>query len=128
MAVEELSEREREILKHLQMAEELEVTIAEYARSFDLDAKEIYNTKRVLIRKGAIAARVEGDGGEQDEQARRGDFVPVQVALPASSTAQSSSGSVCCIRYPSGLVIECASFPPASWLAALLAGVRDVPA
>lgn len=127
MASEQLTERERQILEHLQKAQELEVTIAEYCRSFDVDAKEVYNTKRMLIRKGAIAARP--DEAEPDEQAQPGNFVPVQVMPSAARMVQSSSsGAMCRIRHPSGLVIECASLPPASWLTALLSGARDVPA
>lgn len=121
MAVEQLSEREQQVLDHLQKAQELEVSVSEYARSFDLDVKELYNTKRVLVRKGAIAGRVEAA-----DEAQPGDFVPVQVA--PSSSPSTSSIAVCRIRHPSGLVIECASFPPASWLAALLSGGSDVPA
>jgi hypothetical protein len=122
MSVEQLSEREQQALEHLQKAQVLEVTLAEYARSFDLDVKELYSAKQALVRKGVIASRAVGD---PVDEAQPGDFVPVQVAPSSSST---SSTAVCRIRHPSGLVIECASFPPVSWLAALLPGASDVPA
>ena len=124
MSTEPLSGREQQCLEHLRRAQELEVSLAEYARSFQVDVKELYNAKRTLVHKGVLSARANGEASEA-EPAPAGDFVPVQVT-PRRSTAPSTA--VCRIRHPSGLVIECASFPPASWLAVLLAGARDVPA
>ena len=120
MAVEELSERELRVLEHLQKAQELEVTIAEYARSFEVDASELYSVRQTLIRKGAMAGR-----GRAVEEAQLGEFVSVQV-IPMSP--EPPPAPMCRICHPSGLVIECTSFPPASWLVALLPGARDVPA
>ena len=121
MSIEELNERELRVLEHLQKAQELEVTIAEYARSFEVDAKELYAIRQTLIRKGAIAGR-----SGVVEEAPVGEFVSVQV-IPMSSEPPPIV-PMCLIRHPSGLVIECTSFPPTSWLVALLPGARDVPA
>jgi len=48
-----------------------------------------------------------------------GAFVGVRIA-PAPGAA--ATGAACRIRHPSGWVIECASWPEASWMAALFAG------
>src|ERR1700730_8976183 len=100
MSTEPLSEREQQCLEHLRRAQELEVSLAEYARSFQVDVKELYNAKRTLVHRGVLSARVSGEDAEA-APASPGDFVPVQVTLrnaPAPSTA------VCRIHHPSGLV------------------------
>jgi hypothetical protein len=102
------------------------VSVAEYARSFCVDAKELYSAKQALIRKGVLPSR----GGDEDEdgaagETPRSDFVPVKVSL---SHAPILGDTMCRIRLPSGVVIECAGFPPTAWLMALLAGARNVPA
>jgi hypothetical protein len=124
MTAEQLTLRESVALEHLQKAEELNVTVAEYARTFDVDAKELYSAKQSLVRKGLIGARPGEAEASSDEVASPADFVAVQVALPPPA----GSGPVCSIRHPSGLLIECTAFPPAEWLTALLSGARRVPA
>src|SRR2546427_390174 len=109
MTIEALTERESQALEHLQKAQELEVSLAEYARSFSVDVKELYSAKQALQRKGVLAARA---AGEESEEAQLGDFVAVQVVTP---TAAPTPTSVCRICHPSGLVIECSSWPPAAW-------------
>jgi hypothetical protein len=42
MSTEPLSEREQQCLEHLRRAQEPEVSLAEYARSFQVDVKELY--------------------------------------------------------------------------------------
>jgi hypothetical protein len=124
MSAEQLTEREQQFLEHLHRAQELDVSLAEYARSFDLDVKELYNGKRTLVHKGVLAGRPNSEDSDPVPMAA-GDFVPVRVTArpaPAPSTA------VCRIHHPSGLMIECTSFPPSSWLAMLLSRARDVPA
>lgn len=121
MSQEPLSEREQQCLEHLRRAQELEVSLAEYARSFDLDVKELYSAKQALVRKGAFAARVTE---EPEREATQGSFVPVHV----SPRRAAPTTTACRIHHPSGLVIECTSLPPVSWIAALLARGSDVPA
>lgn len=118
MASEELSERELRVLEHLQKVKELEVTIAEYAREFEVDASELYHIRQKLIRKGAIEGTLRG------AKEVPGEFMPVLITpgAPPPPTAP-----VCRICHPSGLTIECTDFPPASWLTALLTGTTDVP-
>jgi hypothetical protein len=39
-------------LEHLHKAEELNVSVAEYCRTFEIDAKDLYSAKQSLVRKG----------------------------------------------------------------------------
>jgi hypothetical protein len=122
MASDELTERELRVLEHLKKAKALEVTIAEYARGFEVDAGELYQIRQKLIRKGAIEGPVRAS-----KEAPPGDFMSVLIS-PSNAAPPPPSVAVCRIRHPSGLEIECTDFPPASWLTALLPGATDVPA
>jgi hypothetical protein len=50
------------------------------------------------------------------EPAKAASFVAVRVAAPVATT------TVCRIRHPSDWTIECASYPEASWILALMSG------
>lgn len=132
--VEMLSERERQGLEHLRQAKELGVSLAEYCRSFDLDLNLWYRIKQKLGRKGLV------EKGEARRRAKPAQapilptekppaFTRVQVsAAPApevdSSLAMMPLPVACRIVHPCGWVVECGTFPPASWLAAVLATHR----
>ena len=64
MSQEPLSDRGQKCLatRHLQRAQELEVSLTEYAHSFDLGVKDLYSAKRALVREGF---------GPTDRQRRR---------------------------------------------------------
>jgi hypothetical protein len=109
--LEALNERERACLTHLRQAQELGVSFSRYCRERDLKFQQWAWVKRVLIRKGVIGAR------RPAGKANAVGFAPVRVAPPAAAAM------VCRIRHPSGWTIECASFPQASWMSALLSGV-----
>jgi hypothetical protein len=68
-----------------------------------------------------IAARVRRGETEGDE-VPAGEFVPIQMA----GVFRSSGTAVCQIRHPSGVVIECLSFPPVTWITAVLGEGSDV--
>jgi hypothetical protein len=123
MLNEKLTEREQRVLEHLQRAEELKLGLAQYARETGVAVNDIYSGKQALVRKGVIPGRVCRDEREDDEMAA-GGFVAVHVAPRFGS----GNFSACQIRHPSGVVVECSSLPPASWVTALLSGAGDVPA
>jgi hypothetical protein len=123
MAAEQLTLRENVAMEHLQKAEELGVSLAEYCRTFEIDLKDLYNAKQSLVRKGVITSKAK-DPDEAAEPTAGGEFLSVMVTPPAAPVV----GPVCSIRHPSGLVIDCAAFPPAEWLTALVSGARRVPA
>ena len=109
----ELTEREAQALEHLRKAEELEVTLAEYARSFEIDVASLYSAKQALTRKGLLAEKA-----EPAEDVKLDDFVEVHVqpSLPRSAEP------VCRIRHPGGLLIECMAWPSPRWISKLTGG------
>ena len=128
--IEILSERERQGLDHLRQAKDLGVSLAEYCRSFDLDLNLWYRIKQKLVRKGLV------EKGEARKMAKLAEapvlppekppaFARVQIAaVPelGSPPAVMPVPVACRIVHPSGWVVECGTFPPASWLATVLAG------
>ena len=108
--LEVLSDRERACLEHLRQAKELGVSFSQYCRDRDLKFQEWSWVKRTLIRKGVI------DGRRRAVKIKPAGFVPVRVAPPAAA----ATTPACRIRHPSGWTIECASFPEASWMSALM--------
>lgn len=123
MSNEQLTERERRVLDHLQRAEELKLGLAQYARQTGVAVNEIYSGKQSLERKGVIPGRVRVDEHEEEDRPT-GGFVAVHVAPRFGS----GNSPVCQIRHPSGVVVECSSLPPATWVTALLSGASDAPA
>jgi len=109
--LEGLSERERACLVHLDEAKRLGVNFSRYCREKDLSIHQWSWVKRALVRKGVISER------RRAERSKAAGFVPVRIA-PAVSAAT----TVCRIRHPSGWTIECASYPEASWMSALMSG------
>jgi hypothetical protein len=107
----ELTEREAQALEDLRKAEELEVTLAEYCRSFELDVKDLYLAKQSLGKKGLLAEKA-----DSAEEAQLSDFVEVQVkpSLPRAA------GPVCRIQHRSGLLIECMTWPPARHFSSII--------
>jgi len=120
---ETLSEREQRVLIHLRKAQEMEVSIAEYARSFELDLSELYSARHRLVKKGVLSGRPRAS--KSKDTGRAGEFVAVRLAPP---TLPSTSGYVCRIRHRTGLVIECVSWPSSAWVHALMAEDADAAA
>jgi hypothetical protein len=110
-----LTDWEQQTLKHLQSAQELGISVREYAKRRGVSVQGLYNGKFQLVRKGVMAGRAQAVA----TQDKRGAFVGVRIA-PAPGAA--ATAAACQIRHPSGWVIECASWPEASWMAALFAG------
>ena len=110
--LEGLSERERACLAHLEEAKRLGVNFSRYCREKDLSMHQWSWIKRALVRKGVVGGRRRAEGS------KAAGFVPVSIAPAAASTTT----TVCRIRHPSGWTIECASYPEASWMSALMPG------
>jgi len=116
---ESLTEREQQALEHMRKAQELGITLKEYASRFGLDVQQLYQLRRPLVRKGAFAP-----SRSQAREPRRADkasaFLPVRIV--PSGAALGGTPVTCRLVHPSGWVLECGGFPPASWMAAVLAG------
>lgn len=120
MAITEtLTEREQQALEHMGKAQELGVTLKEYAARMGLDVQYLYQLRKPLVRKGAL-----GPVRRPNPESRRADkssaFLPVRVV--SSGPAAGGTPMACRLVHPSGWVFECGGLPPASWMAAVLAG------
>jgi hypothetical protein len=119
MAITEvLTEREQQGLEHMRKAQELGITLKEYAARVGLDVQHLYQLRKPLVRKGAL-----GSGRGPDPEPRRDKssaFLPVRV-VPSGPAAVGMS-MACRLVHPSGWVFECDGLPPASWMATVLSG------
>jgi hypothetical protein len=91
VARERLTERELQILDHLEQAQSLDVPLTEYASAYNLDVKDLYAGKAQLVKKGLLPSRT--------STPERADFVPVRLS-------SSRSASLCRLTHPSGWVIQ----------------------
>jgi len=110
-----LTECEQQGLEHMRKAQELGMTLKEYAGKHGLDVQMLYQLRKPLVRKGAL-----GPARRPEPQPRRDQssaFLPVRVVPSGAGTAMA-----CRLVHPSGWVFECGGLPPASWMTALLAG------
>ena len=117
MAVEGLSERERQVIEHLERAQDLGVSLKEYAEAYQLDVRDLYNGKSQLVKKGVLPP-----SRTQDVAVSASDFVAVRVAGHATSAIG------CRLKHPSGWVIEFTAVPEAAWIKTLLAKEPDAAA
>lgn len=115
---EALTEREQQALDHMRKAQELGITLKEYAARMGLDVQQLYQLRKPLVRKGALgpAPRSAPEPGRDKSSA----FLPVRVV--SSGPPAGGMPMACRLVHPSGWVFECGGLPPASWMAAVLAG------
>jgi hypothetical protein len=71
---EVLTEREQQALEHMRKAQELGVTLKEYAARSGLDVQMLYQLRKPLVRKGAL-----GPVRRTSKQAATAAFLPVRV-------------------------------------------------
>ena len=116
---ESLTEREQQALEHMRKAQELRITLKEYASKFGLDVQQLYQLRKPLVRKGALGP-ARNPAKEPHGAERTSAFLPVRIV--PSGAALGSTPVTCRLVHPSGWVLECGGFPPASWMAAVLAG------
>jgi hypothetical protein len=116
---ESLTEREQQALEHMLKAQELGTTLKEYASRFGLDVQRLYQLRKPLVRKGALGP-IRSQAREPPRADKASAFLPVRIV--SSGRAPGSTSVACRLVHPSGWVLECDGFPPASWMAAILAG------
>ena len=112
---EPLTEREQQALEQMREAQELGSTLKDHAAKIGLDVRQLHELRRRLVRKGAFEAHPRR---KSRKPRKAGAFIPVQV-VPA---APGSTSLTCRLVHPSGWVLECDGLPPATWIAAVLAG------
>ena len=76
---ESLTEREQQALEHMRKAQELGITLKEYASRFGLDVRQLYQLRKPLVRKGAL-----GPARKQAREPRRSEKVGALVPVLAS--------------------------------------------
>lgn len=99
--------------EHLRRAERQGVTLVQYARAAGVSVGSLYEAKRQLALR---SMRAQG-ATPVASAVRNAPFVPVQVVSPPCPSA-----AVCRLRSPRGWLIECAEWPPGSWLARVIGG------
>jgi hypothetical protein len=114
-----LTEREQQALEHMRKAQELGTTLKEYASRFGLDVQKLYQLRKPLVRKGALGP-IRSHVGKPRRADEPSAFLPVRIV--SSAPAPGGAPVTCRLVHPSGWVLECDGFPPASWMTAILAG------
>lgn len=109
-----MTEKQRGALEALKAAQGEGKTLTDYAKSRDLDVCELYNALAALRRKGILP---------RSGRKQRSGFVAVRVA--AEPPPRVNGMLVCRIVSREGYVIECAQWPPASWVASVTRNVVD---
>src|ERR1700732_4494551 len=98
--LEELNERERACLGHLEQAKRLGVSFSRYCREKELSLHQWAWVKRVLVRKGVISER-----RRVEEPKAVVGFAPVRLAPAAVRLTTTAAGTGGRIRHPSGWTI-----------------------
>jgi hypothetical protein len=114
-----LTEREQQALEHMRKAQQLGTTLKEYALRFGLDVQWLYQIRKPLVRKGALGP-VHSQVREPRSVDKTSGFLPVRIV--SSAPAASRAPVTCRLVHPSGWVLECDGFPPASRIAAVVTG------
>ncbi len=114
---EPLTEQEQQALEQMRQAQEQGSTLKELAARLGLEVRHLYEIRRRLVRKGAFGPLPRR---KTRKPRKTGAFVPVRV-VPAAPATRSTSVT-CRLVHPGGWVLECDGLPPATWIAAVLAG------
>jgi hypothetical protein len=107
MGTDVLTEKERQVLEHLNHAKELGTPLTEFATAFHLNVNDLYNGKAQLARKGFWSAK--------GADATKPELLAVEVVAEPKLTDTS-----CRLTHRSGWTIECTGWPAPDWVAALI--------
>jgi hypothetical protein len=114
---EPLTEQEQQALEQMRQAQEQGSTLKELAARLGQEVGHLYEIRRRLVRKGAFGPLPRR---KTRKPRKTGAFVPVRV-VPTVPMPRSTSVT-CRLVHPGGWVLECDGLPPATWIAAVLAG------
>ena len=98
----QVSELQRQTLAHVQRAQADGVSLSAYARAQGIEVRQMYDAMVQLRKRGLLP--------KSSSKARR-KFVTVKIAVPMGRAA-----AVCRVLMSAGVTIECAQWPPRSWL------------
>jgi transposase-like protein len=108
---EQLQARQQYWWEHLQAAVSRGVTIAEYARTEQLDSDALYRWRALFRRQGRLTA-------PEPEKAPRSK-TNASAAVSFSAVQIAGSGAVVTVSLGRSLQMQCASWPSPQWLAEL---------
>lgn len=112
MATAEMTEKQRTAVEALQGARREGKSLSEYAKAHGLAIWGLYNALACLRRKGVLP-KLERSRNPRDK------FVAVRLVPERPMAPHTANGMICRIVHRGGYVIECAQWPPPSWLDAL---------
>jgi hypothetical protein len=113
----ELTPGEREYLEHLRRSQERKLTLRQYCRDEGLSVQRLYSLSHQLRRRGR-GVPVEPTAKTHKSA---GDFVAVRM-VPSPAPSAPGAETVCRLCAPNGWVVECTSWPQASWMAQFVNG------
>jgi predicted phage tail protein len=117
-----LTEKQQRALEHLERARSAGMSLSDYARAQGVEVRPIYDSMAALRKKGMLTpATPRADSAFVAVRVRSRS----EVSEPAPTI---SGGSLICRLRIGAAVIECAEWPPASWLAALASARADATA
>jgi hypothetical protein len=117
---EGLTDKQQRALEHVERARSAGMSLSDYARAEGVEVRPIYDSMGALRKKGKLASPA---------PRTRSAFVSVRVkpdaAAPIPATSSTAGGKLICRLRIGAATIECAEWPPASWLAALVSARAD---
>jgi hypothetical protein len=122
---ETLTQNQRVAVEAMEGARRAGVPLSDYAKAKGLEVRPVYDAIAALRRRGALAPP-ERPGQRKPRRKRKSKFVAVRVTSPPAPTARSDL--VCRLVRADGGAIECGEWPEPKWVAAVLAGPKDVAA
>jgi hypothetical protein len=108
MGAEVLTEKERQVLEHLNHAKELGSPLTDFASAFNLNVQDLYAGKAQLQRKGFWPAK----GAEVVK--------PELLAVQVAPEMKPPDAPPCRMMHRSGWTIECTGWPAPDWVAAVI--------
>jgi hypothetical protein len=117
MKTADLTDKQRQVLAHVERARNEGTPLSEYAKAHGVSARAIYDGMAALRRKGVLP---------RGRASSKSGFVAVRVAssvIPVMHTAPRST--MLCRMVLGRTVIECGEWPPTPWLLSLASGYRD---
>ena len=114
-----LTQKQQRALEHVERARSARMSLSDYARAQGVEVRPIYDSMAALRKKGMLTA-----SAPRTESA----FVALRVRSDSQVSAASptaTGGNLICRLRIGAAMIECAEWPPASWLAQLLSARSD---
>jgi len=119
---ETLTQKQCEAVEALEGARRAGVTLSDYAKAKGLELRPVYDAIATLRRRGALPP-----ASRAGKRKRKSRFVAVRVKSSAAPMTVRTA-LVCRLLRGDGCAIECGEWPEPRWVAAVLAGRKDVAA